>query len=94
MSQDLPEAVADLEKKVDALERISIKVNTDPVVALYLKPVVQVAVDLALLTYPTQTYSNSSPSGTAPSGSIWFYDTGVLATREIHVYNGGWIRFK
>jgi hypothetical protein len=80
-----------LKKIVLELERISIKVQMDPTTILYLAG----AVRTILASLPTQTYSVSSPTGTAPTGSLWMKDTGVLATNEIHVYSGSaWIRMK
>ncbi len=93
-TQDLQKQIDDLSKRTDFLERISIQLDVDPTTAIYLQQAVTPLVAAILLTYPTQTYSNSSPSGTAPTGSVWFYDTGVLATRAVYVYNSGWIQFK
>lgn len=77
------------------LKRASIQIDIDPTTALYLNPIVSAQVTTAVATLPTQTYSGSLPSGVAPTGSVWFYDTGSLATREIHVYSGSaWVRFK
>lgn len=93
-NQELQNKIEVLTKQVEELKRASIQVQMDPTTALYLQPFVTIAVNVALATYPTQTYSSSSPSGTAPTGSVWFYDTGVLATRAIYVYAGSWIQFK
>ena len=92
--QELQNQIDVLTNQVKELERISIQVQMDPTTVLYLQPAVTTALNTALLIYPTQTYSTSLPSGTAPTGSVWFYDTGVLATRAVYVYNGGWIQFK
>ena len=91
---DLQNQIDKLSDRIDFLERISIQLDVDPTTAIYLQQAVTPLVTAILLTYPTQTYSTSAPSGTAPAGSVWFYDTGVLATRAIYVYNGGWIQMK
>ena len=85
--QELQNQIAVLTKKVQDLERNEIQLTLDPTISLYLSTFV--------LTFPTQTYSTTSPSGGAPTGSIWFRDTGVLATREIHMYSGSaWVQFQ
>lgn len=90
-NQELQNQIEVLTKQVEELKRVSIQVQMDPTTSLYLQP----AVAQAALTLPTQTYSLVAPTGTAPTGSIWFYDTGVLATREIYMYSGSaWVKFK
>jgi len=90
-NQELQNQIDVLTSKVKELERISIQVQMDATTVLYLNR----AITAYLSTYPTQTYSTSSPSGTAVAGSLWMKDTGVLATNEIHVYSGSaWIRMK
>lgn len=80
-----------LNKKIADLERKSIQINLDPTTALYL----QKPINEAIIALPTQTYSTSTPSGIAPTGSIWLYDSGLLATNEIHAYSGSaWVRIK
>jgi len=87
--------VDDLETAVKQLKRASIQIDMDPTTALYLNQVVTSQVNAVVALLPTQTYSGSLPSGVAPTGSVWFYDTGSLATREIYVYSGsGWVQFK
>lgn len=84
----------DLQKanqRVADLERISIQAVIDPTTFLYLKS----AVNSIIGTTTTSTYSTSAPTGTATAGSTWYEDTGVLATRKIHVYTGTtWQQFK
>lgn len=90
-NQELQNQIDVLTKQVKELERISIQVQMDPTTVLYLAG----AFSSVLALRPTQTYSASSPTGTAPTGSLWMKDTGVLATNEIHVYSGSaWIRMK
>lgn len=92
---DVKKQINDLYDIVAQLKRASIQIDIDPTTALYLKPIVAAQVATAVATLPTQTYSGSLPGGVAPTGSVWFYDTGSLATREIHVYSGSaWVRFK
>jgi len=89
--EELKNQIEGLASRVDELQRTSIQLNIDPTTSLYL----QRFVNIALLALPTQTYSTSAPSGSAPAGSVWFYDTGSLATREIYMYSGvTWIKFK
>lgn len=78
-------------KRIADLERISIQAVIDPTTFLYLES----AVNSIVGDMPTSTYSTSAPSGTAITGSTWYEDTGVLATRKIHVYSGSaWVQFK
>jgi hypothetical protein len=89
--QELKNQIDVLTNEVKELKRISIQVQMDPTTVLYLGS----AFASALALFPTQTYSTSSPSGTAPTGSLWMRDTGLLATNEIHVYSGsGWVQMK
>ena len=84
-------SVQEITKQVISLTRASIQETFDPTTYLYLKK----AITSILTTKPTSTYSIASPSGTAIMGSTWYKDTGVLATREIHVYGGSaWVQFK
>lgn len=98
-AQELQELI----KRVSYLERVAIQLNIDPTARKYLEAIinsltslaVSSAVTTAVATLPTQIYSFSSPSGSAPTGSIWMKDTGVLSTNEIHMYSGsGWVRMK
>lgn len=90
-NEDTQTQIDSLNKQVKYLERISIQESFDPTAYLYLLK----AINSILALAPTQTYSTSTPSGTAPTGSLWMYDTGVLATREIYVYSGvAWIKMK
>lgn len=94
-NQDIPTQIDTLNKQVKYLERISIQENIDPTTYLYLVNIINTAVANYVALLPTQTYSTGTPSGAAPEGSIWFRDTGVLATREIYMYSGsGWVQFK
>ena len=91
----LTTSVQNIIRQVTMLERISIQEVFDPTTYLYLKKAVTTIVTAIFATKPTFTYSVSSPSGTAVAGSTWYKDTGVLATREIHVYSGSaWVQFK
>lgn len=93
--QELQNQIDVLTKQIKELERISIKLDMDVTSILYLQPAVQQAVAAVLLTYPTQTYSTVTPTGTAPTGSIWMQNTGVLATNTIWMYSGsGWTQIK
>lgn len=93
--QELQNQIEALNRQVKELERISIQVQMDPTIVLYLGNAFTTAITNLLALQPTQTYSASSPSGTAPTGSLWMRDTGVLATNEIHVYSGSaWIKMK
>lgn len=103
MNTEIQKQIDLLKKQVADLESTSIQLNIEPQTKLYLTTAVNeitattIALQIAstIATLPTQTYSTSAPSGTAPTGSIWCYDTGVLATNEIHVYSGsGWVRMK
>lgn len=84
----------ELNKKVESIEReikrITINESPDPQTYKYLINIIYNYVN----TLPSQTYSTSAPTGVAVTGSIWCEDTGVLATRKIWVYNGGWIQMK
>lgn len=98
-NQDTQTQIDSLNKQIKYLERISIQESFDPTTYLYLTKAITaiatVVINTILATKPTSTYSTSSPSGTAVAGSTWYKDTGVLATREIHVYSGSaWIQFK
>lgn len=94
-TQELKKQIDSLAVAIAKLQRASIQIDIDPTTALYLNPIVSAQVATAVATLPTQTYSGSLPGGVAPTGSVWFYDTGSLATREIHVYSGSaWVRFK
>jgi hypothetical protein len=80
---------------------VSIRIDINPETARTLKKLTIESQDniniinSIIALQPTQTYSTFSPSGTAPIGSIWFKDTGLLATREIHMYSGSaWVQFK
>ena len=87
--------IESLINRISVLERNAIQLNIDPTTTLYLNKSITDTLNTILVTLPTQTYSLSTPSGVAPIGSVWFYDTGVLATREIYSYSGlGWVKFK
>lgn len=75
-----------LSQKIQSLERNQIQVQLDPTIALYLS--------VFLNTKPTQTYSTSTPSGVAPTGSIWMQNLGSLVTNTIWIYSGGWVQIK
>lgn len=93
-TQTLQNQITELQKQVKTLERISIQIDMDPVTVLYLNKQIVDIVTPIIAALPTQTYSTLSPSGVAPTGSIWFVDTGLLTTREIYMYSGSWIQFK
>jgi len=94
-NQELQNQIEVLTKQVEELKRTSIQVQMDPTTVLYLGAAFNTAINNVLATKPTQTYSTSTPSGTAPTGSLWMYNSGSLATNEIHVYSGSaWIRMK
>lgn len=94
-TQDLQKQIKDLSNRIDFLERISIQLDIDPTTQVYLQQAVSAFITSTLALAPTQTYSTSAPSLTAPTGSLWMEDTGVLATNKIHVYSGSaWIRMK
>lgn len=87
--EQLQQQIDTLSKQVQGLERSAIQVNFDPTTKLYLQTVINE--QIALL--PTQTYSTSTPSGTAPIGSIWLYNSGILATNAIYAYSGSaWVQ--
>jgi hypothetical protein len=89
--EEVLKLIQDIDNRVVDLEQAKIQLNMDPTTALYLKKVL----GTLLTTYPTQTYSASGPSGIAPIGSVWFQDTGVLATNAIYVSNGtAWVQIK
>lgn len=101
--QELQNQVVDLQNQVAYLNKVAIQLNIDPTARKYLETIINAltasavasAVATAVATLPSQTYSLSAPSGSAPQGSLWMKDTGVLATNEIHVYSGAaWIRMK
>ena len=93
--QELQNQIEELKRSIKELERISIQVQMDPTIVLYLGNAFNQSITNVLALRPTQTYSTASPSGSAPTGSLWMKDTGVLATNEIHVYSGsGWVRMK
>lgn len=93
-NQELQKEIELLKKRSEILERIAIQLKLDPQTALYLGNFVDNRFSTST-SIPSQTYSASSPSGTAPIGSIWMEDTGVLATRKIHVYSGSsWVQMK
>ena len=82
--QQLQQQIEDLKSRIDDLERSAIQINVDPMTVLYLKNAVG-----------AQIYSTSTPSGSAPTGSIWFRNTGVIANNEIHMYSGSaWAQIK
>lgn len=89
-NQELQNQIDVLTKQVRELEKNAIQVQMDPTTSLYLNKFI----DTRNATYPSQTYSTSAPSGVAPTGSIWMVNTGVLATNEIYMYSGGWIKIK
>lgn len=103
--EDTQQQLDKLKNEVKRLQDISIKIMIDPETDLVLKNQTirslenintitsTVSAQIALL--PTITYSTLSPSGTPPTGSLWFKDTGTFATREIHQYSGtAWVQFK
>lgn len=97
MNQDLQTQVEELTKEVQRLKDISIKIGIDPdtykVLTNLLTPAITTAVQNSISA--TQVYSVSSPSGTAPVGSIWFKNTGVLATNQLFMYDGAsWVQIK
>ena len=82
--QTLQNQIDGLNSRIMELERNAIQINIDPTTTLYLKNAVG-----------SQMYSTASPTGSAPTGSIWFRDTGVILNNEIHMYSGSaWIRIK
>lgn len=94
-NQEIQNQIEVLTKKVQELERISIQVQMEPTTVLYLSNAFSSSITATLALQPSQTYSSGSPSGSAPTGSIWMKDTGVLSTNEIHMYSGsGWVRMK
>ena len=103
--EDIQQQIDKLKNEVKRLQDISIKIMIDPETDLILKNLtinsirnietITNAVSDAIVLLPTITYSISSPSGTPPTGSLWFKDTGTLVTREIHQYSGtAWVQFK
>jgi len=97
MPQDTQQFQAEIDRltaRVEHLERISIQLDIDPNTSVYLDVPITAGVAKALALQPTVTYSTSLPSGLAVNGSTWYYDTGLLATREIYIYQGSWIKFK
>ena len=93
--QELQNKIGVLEKQVEELKRVSIQVQMDPTTILYLGNAFDTAITDILLTKPTQTYATTLPSGTAPTGSLWMYNSGSLATNEIYVYSGTiWVQMK
>ncbi len=92
---DIEKAIESINKKLEDLEARSIKIVIEPTTKLYLAGIISSVVDEQIALLPTVTYSVSSPSGVAVTGSTWYEDTGVLATRKIWVYSGsGWVQFK
>lgn len=97
MNQDLQTQVEELTKEVQRLKDISIKIGIDPdtykVLVNILNPAIVSAVQTSISG--TQVYSIVAPSGIAPVGSIWFQNTGVLATNKLFMYDGvGWSQIK
>lgn len=88
--QELQNQIEIINKRVITLERIAVQLKLDPQTKLYLDKEIN---DIIAL-YPTQTYSTSTPSGTAVTGSIWMQNTGSLATNTIWMYNSGWQQIK
>ena len=93
-TQQFQAAIDRLTARVEHLERISIQLDIDPNTGIYLDVPISAGIVKALALRPVVTYSTSLPSGVAIDRSTWFYDTGVLATRAIYIYNGGWIQMK
>lgn len=92
-NEEIQKEIDGLKARTAFLEKIAIQLNLDPQTALYLSSFLFSSISGGAI--PTSTYSASSPSGTPATGSVWYKDTGVLATREIHVYSGSaWIQFK
>ena len=88
---DFTQQIIELNKRIADLERNQIQVQLDPTISLYL----QVPIDAAIALLPTQTYSTSVPSGIAPIGSIWLYNSGTLSTNAIYAYTSiGWTQIK
>lgn len=89
--EQLQQQIDTLSKQVQDLERSAIQVNFDPTTKLYL----QTVINEQIAFQPTQTYSTSTPSGVAPTGSIWLYNSGTLATNAIYAYSGtAWVQIK
>lgn len=92
---DIEKEIDSINKKIEDLDLRSIGAVMEPTTGLYLENFINPLITKALETLPTTTYSAGAPTGTAPTGSVWYEDTGVLATRKIHVYSGSaWIQFK
>lgn len=88
---ELQNQIEVLSKQVEFLKRASIQLKFDPQTLIYLNK----AIDDRTTLLPTQTYSSSVPSGTAPAGSIWMQNTGLLATNTIWMYSGSaWVQIK
>ena len=93
--EQLQQQIDTLSKQVQDLQRSAIQVNFDPTTKLYLQTVINEQIALQLALQPTQTYSTSTPSGVAPTGSIWLYNSGTLATNAIYAYSGtAWVQIK
>lgn len=95
MNQDIQAQLDKLSVDIESLKAISIKVNIEPDTAAILRNLLVPSIASVIANYPTSTYSASSPTGGAVIGSVWYEDTGSLATRKIHVYSGSsWVQFK
>jgi hypothetical protein len=97
MEKDFQTQIDELKNEVQRLKDISIKIGIDPdtykVLVNILNPAITSAVQSSISA--TQTYSVLSPSGSAPVGSIWFKNTGVLATNQLFMYDGSsWVQIK
>jgi len=78
-----------MSKDIVTLKNQAIQLNFDPNTAIYLKNEIRKVTDLL----PTSTVSASGPTGTATQGSVWYVNTGVLASNAIYVYNSGsWVQ--
>lgn len=94
-TQELQNQIEVVDKRVKTLERIAIQLKLDPQTKLYLDKEINDLITVAVALLPTQTYSSSTPSGTAVAGSIWMQNTGSLATNTIWMYSGSaWVQIK
>jgi len=91
----MQEQIDKINKELSRLNIISIQKNINPETYKNLTELLRPFIVSIIATYPTQTYSTSSPTGTAPVGSIWIKYTGSLATNEIWSYSPtGWVQIK
>lgn len=91
----MEELTKEVEKIKADIRRITISESPDPQTYKYLANIVNNLINTATALLPTSTYSTSAPSGAPVMGSVWYEDTGVLATRKIWVYSGSaWVQMK